>query len=164
MFDCCNVATEKEHCVDVRLTFWIWTSWDQAIRFCTPGIKMFLIQVTWKAEWVGGLTLEAHPASKTQRCCATQRQRKFKFKLNWILSNTEELTQDICFLILITASNKRKMRCFDSGCLPVLESCCFSLFLLFFLPCRTKKRPPPETWVWLSCRNDWIAINVPSGL
>lgn len=58
--------------------------------FCT----MFIIQVTWKAEWVGGLTLETHPASKTARCCATERQRKFK--LNWILSNTVVIS----FLIL----------------------------------------------------------------
>lgn len=31
---------------------------------------MLIIQVMWKTEWVGGLTLETHPASKTRTACA----------------------------------------------------------------------------------------------
>lgn len=37
---------------------------NNKIRTRTFFYTMFIIQVTWKAEWVGGLTLETHPASK----------------------------------------------------------------------------------------------------
>lgn len=33
---------------------------------------MFIVPAPWKAEWVGGLTLETHPASETPRCRAAE--------------------------------------------------------------------------------------------
>lgn len=38
---------------------------DEDVKFCSLGIVLLIIHVTWKAEWVGGLTLDTHPASKT---------------------------------------------------------------------------------------------------
>ncbi len=114
---------------------------------------MFIIQVMWKAEWVGGLTLDTHPASKTPWCCATEQQRELKFSR--ILSNPAESTVAICLLTqkhaVVVSVWQEKSKIFT--CLPVLESCSFSLFLLFFLPCGKKQKTNRHKWIiyFVSC-------------
>lgn len=46
--------------------------------------------------------------------------------------------------------------------LPVLESCSFSLFLLFFLPCGRKNKTKSPQLNETSCWNDLITMNSPS--
>lgn len=96
---------------------------------------------------MGGLTLEAHPAaSKTTRCCATQRQRRLK--LNWILSLADG------FLSLRHMTHILGL----STCVGVLQLLPFSPLLLALWD-KTKTPPPPHTINHLFCVM-WLFLDV----
>lgn len=101
---------------------------------------MFVIEVTWKAEWVGGLTFETHPAHRdaVPHAAPTQTQAR----LNSLKSRSLGTGHFLCVWLLkkrLTIRQTRARKSIFRG-LPVLESCCFSLFLLFFLPCLRRRK------------------------
>lgn len=116
---------------------------------------MIVIQVTWKAEWVGGLTLETHPASNTTRCCASLRQRSVR--LNSMLSQSTPTVWNVASPSLTWGQGRGDVYlCLSPAASPFFSSSS--------CPDGKKRKHPTETWVWLRGWNDWTAINLPSGL